>query len=135
MPPSAHFWPVRQNKDGFLHFYRVHRSSAIAQACRLCRRHLPEVASTETDVLPLNNFGSVILALVARAVTSLVETPNARRISANRKISLVIHSAAPVRDASGQLRLVVLAGGVLSMAIWPLLIDSMKSFTRRLLCP
>lgn len=105
---------VRQEQGlDFLHFYEVHRSSAIAQAWPIVQAALAGVASTETDVFTPEQLRLIDPALVARAVTPLVETPNAR--PDQRKIEdrgLVIHSAAPVRDASGQL-LGVLAGGVL----------------------
>jgi two-component system NtrC family sensor kinase len=100
-------------KLDFLHFFDVHRSTAEAHAWPVIKAALAGVAGTETELFSASQLAAIDPALVNRALTPLIATVNARADS--RQVEdrgLVIHSAAPVRDADGRL-LGVLAGGVL----------------------
>jgi len=70
-------------------------------------------ATTETEVFSPPQLFAISPTLAARARTTLVATPNARPDQHEAEMrGLVIHSAAPVHDAAGNL-IGVLTGGVL----------------------
>lgn len=97
----------------FLHFFGVDRSRQLADESTAVRLALAGVPHTETDVFSPTQLARFDPALVARALTPLVNTSNARVDSRSAEENgLVVHAAAPVVDAHGRL-LGVLAGGVL----------------------
>ena len=103
----------RSQKLDFLHFFDVHRSIAEAPAWPVIKAALAGQAGTETELFSAAQLAAIDRELASRALTPLLATANAKADS--RQVEdrgLVIHSAAPVRDAAGRL-LGVLAGGVL----------------------
>ena len=102
-----------EQKLDFLHFNDVERSRLAAREWPVVAAALAGQARTSTEVFTAPQLFVISPALAERARTPLIPTPNAR--SDQREVDLrglVIHAAAPVYDASGQL-LGVLEGGVL----------------------
>ena len=100
-------------KLDFLHFFTVDRSRQHAASEAVIQSALAGTAATETAVFSAEQLRQIDPRLAARAQTPLLATVNAvpdQRLLEER--GLVIHTAAPVRDAAGRL-LGVLAGGVL----------------------
>lgn len=97
----------------FLQFLPVDRSNREASDWPVIKAALAGVARTETEVFSAAQLRRIDPQLAERAVTPLIATANAtpdQRQLEDR--GLVIHTAAAVRDADGQV-LGVLAGGVL----------------------
>lgn len=97
----------------FLQFFTVHRSTQLAEGWPVIRAALVGVARSETEVFSPAQLRLIDHRLAERAVTTLLPTANA--VPDQRSVEdrgLVIHAAAPVRDASGEI-IGVLAGGVL----------------------
>ena len=97
----------------FLHFLSVDRSTQLAAIWPVIGAARQGVARTETELFSAEQLSEIDPALAERAATPLLATPNAQadqRVVETR--GLLIHTAAPVRDAAGNL-LGVLAGGVL----------------------
>ena len=97
----------------FLQFFDVDRSNRDAADWLVIKAALAGVARTETEIFSATQLTQIDPLLAERAVTPLIATANAtpdqRRVEDR---GLVVHSAAAVRAADGQL-LGVLAGGVL----------------------
>lgn len=103
----------REQELDFLHFIDVDRAAQDARTWAVVAAALGGRASTETEVFTAPQLFAIGPSLAARALTPLVATANARPDSRSvESRGLVIHSAAPVRDADGRL-LGVLEGGVL----------------------
>lgn len=98
----------------FLHFFAVDRGRPPADpAWPVISAALAGQASTATEIFSATQLFAISPSLAERARTPVVATANAR--PAARQVEtrgLVIHAAAPVRDATGQL-VGVLVGGVL----------------------
>jgi signal transduction histidine kinase len=97
----------------FLQFLTVHRSTELAEGWPVIRAALAGVPRSETEVFSPAQLRLIEPRLAERAVTSILPTANAapdQRSVEDR--GLVIHAAAPVRDAKGEI-IGVLAGGVL----------------------
>ena len=105
---------VRQGQGlDFLQFFAVHRSTQLAEGWPVIRAALAGVARAETEVFSPAQLRLIDPRLAERAVTPLLATANA--VADQRSVEdrgLVIHAAAPVRDATGEI-IGVLAGGVL----------------------
>jgi signal transduction histidine kinase len=109
-------------KLDFLHFLNVDhaRNEVPLGSTKHDTRTWPVIAAalngkatTETEVFSPPQLFAISPALAARAQTTIVATPNARPDQREAEMrGLVIHSAAPVRDANGRL-IGVLTGGVL----------------------
>lgn len=97
----------------FLHFLPVDRSTRLAAIWPVIGAARQGVARTETEIFSADQLRQIDPALAERAVTPLLATANAtvdHRVVEAR--GLLLHTAAPVRDAHGGLR-GVLVGGVL----------------------
>lgn len=97
----------------FLHFLPVDRSAAEAAQWPVLASALAGVARTETEIFSAEQLAAIDPRLAERASTPLIPTTNAsldRRAVETR--GLLIHTAAPVRDARNRL-LGVLVGGIL----------------------
>jgi signal transduction histidine kinase len=89
------------------------QNASDAENWSVIRAALAGVARTEPELFSADQLRAIDPQLAARALTPLLETANATPDQRqNEDRGLVIHTAAPVRDASGRL-LGVLAGGVL----------------------
>jgi signal transduction histidine kinase len=100
-------------KLDFLHFFDVHRSKQDARTWSVISAALAGKATTETEVFTAPQLFTISPELAMRARTPIVDTPNARPDLREAEMrGLVIHAAAPVYDAAGQL-VGVLTGGVL----------------------
>lgn len=103
---------VAQRLD-FLHFLPVDRSRQQAGVWPVIGAACEGVARTETEIFSADQLRQIDPALAERAVTPLLATANAtvdQRVIEAR--GLLLHTAAPVRDARGGLR-GVLVGGLL----------------------
>lgn len=97
----------------FLHFDDVDRSRQAAAHWPAVAAALAGRASTTTEVFSAPQLFSISPSLAERARTPLLATANARPDTREVETrGLVIHAAAPIRDAGGRL-LGVLEGGVL----------------------
>ncbi len=103
----------QEHKLDFLHFLDVHRSQQLAQGSAVIATALTGSARTETEVFQPEQLAGIGGDLLSRANTPVLPTPNAKASKRNIETrGLVLHSAAPVRDAAGRL-IGVLEGGVL----------------------
>jgi len=102
-----------EHKLDFLHFLDVDRSKQDASTWSVVAAALAGKATTETEVFSGPQLFTISPELAMRAQTPIVQTPNARPDLREAELrGLVIHSAAPVHDASGRL-IGILNGGVL----------------------
>ena len=103
----------REQQLDFLHFFDLQASRQEAIAWPIIQAALGGKARTATELFSANRLADLGPELAARALTPLLPTRNAKpdgRLVEDR--GLVLHAAAPVFGANGQL-LGVLAGGVL----------------------
>ena len=97
----------------FLHFLPSERSQHEAALWPVIAAASEGVPRTETEIFSAEQLQAIDPALAERALTPLVATPNASQDSRQvESRGLLIHSAAPVRNAAGR-QLGVLVGGVL----------------------
>jgi signal transduction histidine kinase len=100
-------------KLDFLYFLDIAQDAAASQVWPVLQAAANGVASTETDVFTATQLAVLDPRLAEQALIARLPTPNARPDERqNETRGLVIHSAAPVRDAQGRL-VGLLAGGVL----------------------
>jgi len=103
----------QEHQLDFLHFLDLARSRADAGSWPVIASALAGTARTETEVFTAPQLFAISPTLANRALTPVIPTPNARPDSRQAETGgLVIHAAAPVRDAGGRL-IGVLTGGVL----------------------
>lgn len=105
--------PALDHRLDFLQFLTVERSREDARTWPVIASALAGSHRTETEVFTAPQLFAMSPSLAARAVTPVLPTSNAHpdpRESETR--GLVIHAAAPVRDASGRL-VGILSGGIL----------------------
>lgn len=104
---------VSARKLDFLRFIDVDSGRRMAAEWPVVAAALAGSERTETEIFTEPQLAAISPLLASRAATPLIATPNAvptERAAEER--GLVIHSAAPVHDAAGNL-LGVLEGGVL----------------------
>ena len=104
---------VSAHKLDFLRFIDVDSGRRMAAEWPVVAAALAGSERTETEIFTEPQLAAISPLLASRAATPLIATPNAvptERAAEER--GLVIHSAAPVHDAAGNL-LGVLEGGVL----------------------
>ena len=104
---------VSAHKLDFLRFIDVDSGRRMAAEWPVVAAALAGSDGTETEIFTAAQLATIAPPLASRAATPLIATPNAvptERAAEER--GLVIHSAAPVHDAAGNL-LGVLEGGVL----------------------
>ena len=100
-------------KLDFLYFLDVDRDKAATDAWPVLRAAVNGTASTETDVFSASQLALLDKQLAEQALTPILPTDNAKPDArAQEEHGLVIHSAAPVRNAEGRI-VGLLAGGVL----------------------
>ncbi len=103
----------REIKLDFLTFLPVDRSRQEAVHWPVIATALAGRASTEPEVFTASELGTISPELATRARTPIITTTNARPDTREAETrGLVIHSAAPVRNAAGKL-VGVLSGGIL----------------------
>jgi signal transduction histidine kinase len=104
---------VSARKLDFLRFIDVDSGSRMAGEWPVVAAALAGSERTETEIFTAAQLATIAPPLASRAATPLIATPNAVPTTrSDEERGLVIHSAAPVLDASGKL-LGVLEGGVL----------------------